>query len=698
MISPWGFVQPPKGDGMPDLRLATIVLPSAAMGPRNPLPVLRSPEHAARPVAVDANVPISARRYLGWGCDSGCLPYLLQDGYDRSREPRPFRVAILENNVLRATFLLDFGGRLWSLWHKRAERELLYSNPVFQPGNLAVQNAWFSGGVEWNAAVPGHTPLTCSPVFAARVSADDGSPILRLYEWERIRCVPYQLDFWLPDGSEWLFVHVRLRNPHPLTIPMYWWSNIAVPEAPDVRVIAPAEAAYSFGYTGMMKRTPIPRDRNLDLTYPTNLPGSADFFYDIPEDARPWITALDGSGAGLVQTSTRQQRGRKLFAWGMGAGGRRWQEFLSAPGHPYIEIQAGVARTQYECFPLEARSDLSWTEAYGLLNADAAVVHSSDWAAARAEVERGLEERLPASELDRLSSAGAKSSENRPLEILHVGSGWGALEQRRRSIDAQNPFASDALPFVDRSLNDEQAPWIALLEHGALPETNPSAAPGAWMIQDEWRERLARSLGGRGDHWLGWLHYGVMLYAAKRPEEARQAWEQSLQRRTSAWALRNLAVLASHQNQFAKSGELYEQARQLVPMLRPLAVECLQAILAADRPARALELLGQLPPPLRQDGRIRVLEARAALDLGDLARSESILLAGHLELPDLREGEQLLSDLWYTLHEKKAMAGRDRPLSDLERRQLRDACPPPARIDFRMAITEPADETATGNR
>ena len=42
-------------------------------------------------------------------------------------------------------------------------------NPVFQPGNLAIRNAWFSGGVEWNMGIRGHSVYTCSPVFAARV-------------------------------------------------------------------------------------------------------------------------------------------------------------------------------------------------------------------------------------------------------------------------------------------------------------------------------------------------------------------------------------------------------------------------------------------------------------------------------------------------------------------------------------------------
>ena len=68
----------------------------------------------------------------------------------------------LGNEILKATFLPELGGRLISLLHKPLGRELLNRNPVFQPANLAIRNAWFSGGIEWNIGQLGHTFSTCS--------------------------------------------------------------------------------------------------------------------------------------------------------------------------------------------------------------------------------------------------------------------------------------------------------------------------------------------------------------------------------------------------------------------------------------------------------------------------------------------------------------------------------------------------------
>ena len=220
---------------MAELKLTTLTLPAADLGVENPLAPLTPPGDAHAQIRFGSGVPEEIRRQVGYGRHPGCLPYRLQDGYNRDRKPRVLRVAVLQNEFLRATFLLEYGGRLASLVHLPTQRELLAANPVFQPANLAIRNAWFSGGVEWNIGVIGHSPFTCAPLHAERLTAPGGLPVLRLREWERIRQTPFQLDIWLPDQSPFLFVRVAIRNPNDHEVPMYWWSNIAVPETPGSR-------------------------------------------------------------------------------------------------------------------------------------------------------------------------------------------------------------------------------------------------------------------------------------------------------------------------------------------------------------------------------------------------------------------------------------------------------------------------------
>ena len=133
--------------------------------------------------------------FLGYGFRSNVFPYRPQDVYTREQTERCYRSIVLENEFLRARFLPELGGRLISLTDKASGRDLLYQNKTLYAGNLAMRNSWFSGGVEWNASIIGHNPFTCSPLFAARTQLADGTPVLRMYEYERLRGVSFQMDF-----------------------------------------------------------------------------------------------------------------------------------------------------------------------------------------------------------------------------------------------------------------------------------------------------------------------------------------------------------------------------------------------------------------------------------------------------------------------------------------------------------------------
>ncbi|MGH3324011.1 MAG: DUF5107 domain-containing protein, partial [Streptomyces sp.] len=381
------------------VRRTTLTLPLAPLGPENPLPPLLSLDE---PHTVDererAALPPEMARQVGYAPLRSVLPTRLLDGYGRERAPAALDALVIENDRLRATVLPGLGGRVHSLHHKPTGRELLYTNPVLQPANFALNGAWFSGGIEWNIGATGHTTLSCAPVHAARVPAPDGGggEMLRLWEWERLRDTPFQVDLWLPEGSDFLHVGARIRNPHDRTVPVYWWSNIAVPEDERTRVLVPAEETWYFAYEGRLRSIPVPEWEGVDRTYALRSEFPADYFYEVPRSERKWIASLDERGHGLVQTSTDLLRGRKLFVWGHGPGGRRWQRWLTGPDMPgYAEIQAGLARTQLEHIPLEAGGEFAWLEAYGPLAADPDAVHGEDWAAARAHTAGRLEADLP---------------------------------------------------------------------------------------------------------------------------------------------------------------------------------------------------------------------------------------------------------------------------------------------------------------
>ena len=68
---------------------------------------------------------------------------------------------------------------------------------------------------------------------------------------------------------------------------MYRWSNIAIPEHPETRVVVPADSAFRFGYGRKgLSLIDVPRVEGIDVSYSAHLRHSADFFFDIPPDGR----------------------------------------------------------------------------------------------------------------------------------------------------------------------------------------------------------------------------------------------------------------------------------------------------------------------------------------------------------------------------------------------------------------------------
>ena len=253
--------------------------------------------------------------YEGYGRRANAYPYRQYNGYRRELSEKEVRTAVLENDYLRAVFLPGYGGRLWQLWDKKADRNLLYTNDVLQFSNLAVRNAWFSGGVEWNIGVIGHTPLTTEPLYTAETELESGVPVLRMYEYERIRSVPYQMDFWLEEDSPFLNCRMRIANESNEVIPMYWWSNIAVEEYDNGRIIVPAEEAYTFA-DGTVVKTSLPVVNGSDITDYKRIEKSTDYFFEIAEKSPKYIANIDETGYGLLHISTGRLKSRKLFSWG----------------------------------------------------------------------------------------------------------------------------------------------------------------------------------------------------------------------------------------------------------------------------------------------------------------------------------------------------------------------------------------------
>jgi hypothetical protein len=326
------------------------------------------------------------------------LPWRLQEDWGCERNQTEVDVLVIENPSLRAAVTTQWGGKVWSLYHKGQKKQLFFNNPAHQPANIGYLKAWASGGAEWNWAPGkiGHSAFTESPVWTAVLPSKLG-PVVRVYEYDRLNGTVWQVDILVVNETMW--AHPKITNPHPVELPGYWWTCVAMPvDSPTTRVLAPSKlwvgfetcAAWPNGGLGAANTSFRGIDAGGcrdaddgrgtcawqdDLSYLGNIPHSNDFFMHIDRDQAPWIAHTKDDGWTVVHSHPRRLNGTKFFQWGYNEFGFWNEDFLSGtetdvegcnpdaydPWCPHIkheggytELQVGPARTQMHTFPLPA--------------------------------------------------------------------------------------------------------------------------------------------------------------------------------------------------------------------------------------------------------------------------------------------------------------------------------------------------------
>ena len=616
--------------------LTPIRLLAGDVGPQSPIPpfsgLQRLPDPSSSP-----DLPPEMRGRIAYGRLANPLPYALQNGYSRELRLRDISALRLTNGRLEGVVLPGSGGRLWSLRDVVAGRDLVFANSRLQFANFALTDAWFAGGIEWNLGSTGHSATTSRPVFAGSVLSNRGTA-LRIWEWERTRDLVFSVDLLMPADRPLLLAFVRVRNPDPEPKPLYWWTNIAAPEEPGVRVLAPAARAWRTGYDGSIAFVGVPfaaDDPATDVSYPLPAQRAADYFFQVLPESRPWIAAVQADGRGLVQTSTAQLTGRKLFCWGTAAGGRHWQEWLCGPGFRYLEIQAGLATTQLEHLRLEGSAEISWAEAFAPIEVAPEVVHGP-WTDALAEVAELLARTVPDQELDEWHRWWRVEVAHEAPHQMMAGSGAGEAELVVRGED---PDGQPGTPF-GQPLSDGFRHLVTLARTGEIDQDAAGADVLVPPITDRWDVALDRA----ADGWWGRLMKAIRSHARGDVEEARLDYLRSDQLRSTPWAARGLALLAASSDDQVRAAELYARAVAQAPTCLPLLVEATDHLLAVGRPAACLAMIDAAPHQLAVHGRLVLQRARALLADGQATAARALLEAG-IEVPDLREGETL-GELW----------------------------------------------------
>lgn len=575
---------------------------------------------------------------VGYGFTEDIFPYTKQCLYDRKLKEKQLMSVVLENEYLKAVFLPQLGGRLWQLFDKKQQKNLLLTNNSITFCNLALRDAWFCGGVEWNFGLIGHGVYTCSPVHTAVLKTDDGTPVLRFYEYERVRGCVYQIDAWLPDNSQNLYIGVRLYNPNQQVVPTYWWSNIAAEEYENGRIIVPANEAYIVGEDFAVRKIKSFVKDGVDITYPKQIKNAADHFWKTKNAENKYILSLDKNGYGLCQASTSQQKGRKLFLWGQHRGSDNWQKLLRTDGvnGHYIEIQAGLAQTQYECVPMPPGAVFEWVESYGAAKLDKEIAHGD-----YQNAQKAADEYVAKFSLENVLKNASHLKRKADKAILQ-GSGWGALERESRKGEFGYPLP-EHLDFGE--IGPEQKPWVSLIENGTIGNYSCDKPPVSWISDTRFKNLLQKSVLNKDkENWYAYLQLGAIALSENNRYDAEKYLKKSLEYANSAWTLYALSCFEYKYGSPEKAAEYSVLSLSKNNTDISLVRENLRILNELKRYGEIIAQVKNLPEKLSKDGRVLLYLISAYVNTDKPNDAKEIFdNYGDTVITNIREGELLLT-------------------------------------------------------
>ena len=540
------------------------------------------------------------------------LPYLKYDTWGCERKPVSLPAIMLESSDLAVTIVPQFGGKVWSMRDKVADREFFFSNPAHQPANIGARGAWTAGGLEfnWSPGFLGHSAFTEERVWAARLKTERGD-VVRVYDFDRYNGTVFQVDLLL-DANSTLWTHATVTNPNDGSVLGYWWTCAAHAATPGTRIVAPAEEVTVETYVGSpLRNAPWPSFDNgllnstfggkgggrlTDSSYLGNIAFTGDYFLRVPSASRKWIAHVDDGGE-YVAVHGHPLNGTKFFTWGQSGPGRFMQDFLAGlsgglPGAPrsgdYTELQHGVTPTQQQVFTLDGGASISFTEYYRPYRRSSTAAASrgagpmpADYQAAVDDVGAwwDSEEGVPAGRVHEMEGFFATLQDRAPTadEIVSRGSEWGALHEALTGRRLAPGATFELAPASEHHAEPASSPtaiWRELAELGTFSAATLSGvrAPLSYAVDAQWEAALVASAAAHGASWLHDLLLAVIY--AEGGEVARP---------------RELLLRAQ-----AREGTL-GAASPIVA--RTLAVLSADADAAWPHFARAWNLTVQLPPP-----------------------------------------------------------------------------------------------------
>ena len=289
-----------------------------------------------------------------------CYPNQFYGSKQFQIEQREIKLLIAENEYLKIAMAPNYGGRLWYIYDKLKQCEVLHKvNTDAKIYNAGMGFNYMGGGLELNLP-NAHSQTNMRPRVGYAKENEDGSVSLIMQNIEKIGRVQWTVSFTLHPGEARVEHTVRIANETPVEARYLYWSNCGVPADGDSEFIYPEKAGSLHGdYENSVSwpyydQTNIALMKNLDEMLGLYMLNAQEGYFGAYNHKTQ--TGL------LHYADVNDLPGKKTWTWGWHEDAQHTKHTHSDTGDCYLEIQGGRITIQEELERIMPMSSAEWTE------------------------------------------------------------------------------------------------------------------------------------------------------------------------------------------------------------------------------------------------------------------------------------------------------------------------------------------------
>ncbi len=288
-----------------------------------------------------------------------CYPYQFYGSKQFQVTPRKLRLLVAENEFLKIAMCPDYGGRLYYMYDKIRNREVIHRiNTAAKFYNAGMGYQYVGGGLELNLP-NAHSQTNARPRDCVARQNPDGSVSLIMSNTDKIGRIHWSVGFTLSPGEARVRQDVRIANESAVEARYLYWANCGIPLKNNTEYIYPENKGAMHGKYEVVFSWPTYEGTNIALI--KNLDEMLGLYMLEAREGFFGYFSHDDKAGMAHYADVNDVPGKKYWSWG-------WHEtaqhtkFTHTDGQPYGEVQAGRIVIQEKFDRLAPMTSQAWTE------------------------------------------------------------------------------------------------------------------------------------------------------------------------------------------------------------------------------------------------------------------------------------------------------------------------------------------------